>query len=256
MTTVFALQIVLKAECTNCLFFCFRLILKVEFIIDKWTLQQRALIVELYFRNGCSVACAQHEFRRARGVRIAPTDKAIRRWVTAFWQTDSVADAKGWGRPRSVRTAGNIVAVPEEVVQMAIPWNADFRDFTVQIMKKNNGCYPYRVQVVHKLLPTNAHAHLTFAQRFLEMTNNDNNFLTDLMSDKAHFHMDGFTNKHTIAESGQLRTWWLFMIKNYTPACHSLVWDMLNKCDWSLLFQGLKRYRSTWSRAHDSESPK
>uniref|UniRef100_UPI00358EC6A5 uncharacterized protein isoform X2 n=1 Tax=Myxine glutinosa TaxID=7769 RepID=UPI00358EC6A5 len=61
-----------------------KLILRVDFIMDKWTLQQRALIVELYFRNGCSVVCAQREFRRARGVRIAPTDKAIRRWVTAF----------------------------------------------------------------------------------------------------------------------------------------------------------------------------
>uniref|UniRef100_A0A8C4QMI7 DUF4817 domain-containing protein n=1 Tax=Eptatretus burgeri TaxID=7764 RepID=A0A8C4QMI7_EPTBU len=94
-----------------------RLILRVEFIMDKWTLQQRALIVELYFRNGCSVVCAQREYRRAHGVRIAPTDKAIRRWVTAFRQTGSVADAKRSGRPRSVRTAANITAVQEDVVR-------------------------------------------------------------------------------------------------------------------------------------------
>uniref|UniRef100_A0A8C4QNK6 DUF4817 domain-containing protein n=1 Tax=Eptatretus burgeri TaxID=7764 RepID=A0A8C4QNK6_EPTBU len=94
-----------------------KLILRVEFIMDKWTLQQRALIVELYFRNGCSVVCAQREYRRAHGVRIAPTDKAIRRWVTAFRQTGSVADAKRSGRPRSVRTAANITAVQEDVVR-------------------------------------------------------------------------------------------------------------------------------------------
>ena len=74
--------------------------------MDKWTLQQRALIVELYFQNGCSVVCAQCEFQRTRDARIAPTDKAIRRWVTAFQQTASMADAKssGHGEDRGCKT--------------------------------------------------------------------------------------------------------------------------------------------------------
>jgi hypothetical protein len=37
-----------------------------EVIIDKWTIQKRTQIVELYFLNRCSVVKAQHEFRRAR----------------------------------------------------------------------------------------------------------------------------------------------------------------------------------------------
>ena len=91
-------------QCTNCLFFCCRLIFRVEFIMDKWTLQQRALIMELYFRNGCRVMSAQREFPRAT------TDKSKRWWVTAFRQTGSVADAKRSGWPWSVRTAANIAA--------------------------------------------------------------------------------------------------------------------------------------------------
>jgi hypothetical protein len=49
-------------------------------IIDKWTIRLRPLIVELFFRNGCSVVCAQREFGTALGVRRTPTDKAIGRW--------------------------------------------------------------------------------------------------------------------------------------------------------------------------------
>jgi hypothetical protein len=64
-------------------------------------------------------------------------------------------------------------------------------------MKKDIGCYPYKVQIVQKLLPTDAHSCFSFAERFLEDTHNDNNFLTNLiMRDEAHFHLDGFTNTH------------------------------------------------------------
>jgi hypothetical protein len=55
-----------------------------EVITDKWTIQQRTQIVELYFLNRRSDVKAQCEFRKAHGVRTAPTDKAIQRWVTAF----------------------------------------------------------------------------------------------------------------------------------------------------------------------------
>jgi hypothetical protein len=52
------------------------------------------------------------------------------------------------------------------------------------------------VQVVQKLLPTDAHSR--FAERFLEVTHNDNNFLTNFITrDEAHFHLDGFTNTHS-----------------------------------------------------------
>jgi hypothetical protein len=65
-------------------------------------------------------------------------------------------------------------------------------------MRKDIGCYPYKVQIVQKLLCTDAHSHLSFAERFLEVTHSDNNFLTNLiLRDKAHFHLDGFTNTHT-----------------------------------------------------------
>jgi hypothetical protein len=199
---------------------CMELIQASELIQVKWTIQQRSQIMELYFPNRYSVVKAQREFRRAHGVKRAPTDKAIRRWVTAFRQTGSVADSKRSGRP--VRTAANIAAVQEDVVRSPKkPVGRRSNELQTsetslrRIMRKDIGCYPYKVKIVQKLLPTDAHPRLSFDERFLEVTHNDNNFLTNvIMSDEAHFHLDSFTN--TTAESGQLRTLWLFMRNHCT----------------------------------------
>jgi hypothetical protein len=41
------------------------------------------------------------------------------------------------------------------------------------------------------------HSRLSFAERYLGITHNENNFLTSLITrDEAHFHLDGFTNTH------------------------------------------------------------
>jgi hypothetical protein len=101
-----------------------------------------------------------------------------------------------------VRTAANTAAVQEDARSPKILVGRRSNELQIsetslrQIMKKDIG-YPHKVQIVQKLLPTDAHSRLSFAERFLEVAHNDNNFLTNLiMSDEAHFDLDGFTNTH------------------------------------------------------------
>jgi len=53
--------------------------------------------------------------------------------------------------------------------------------------------HPYKIMIVQKLLPSDFVQRRPFCERMLEITASDDVIL--MMSDEAHFHLDGYLNK-------------------------------------------------------------
>jgi len=80
---------------------------------------------------------------------------------------------------------------------MAIPWTADFWDFTVLDYEKGQWVLSIQSESCAEILTHRCTCSSHVCSEFFGDDHNDDNPLTNLiMSDKAHFHMDGFTNAH------------------------------------------------------------
>ena len=64
-----------------------------------------------------------------------------------------------------------------------------------RILKKNVHYHPYKIAIVQYLNPANYEERLQFAQSFLEIFPEENKIDLQIMSDEAHFYMNGFVNK-------------------------------------------------------------
>lgn len=83
--------------------------------MDRFTPQERGIIVSMFLRNNLSVIKTQREFRRRFPHRLAPIGSTIRRFATRLEATGSTLDRPKSGRPRTGRSAENIDAVREDV---------------------------------------------------------------------------------------------------------------------------------------------
>jgi len=56
--------------------------------------------------------------------------------------------------------------------------------------------FPYKIQLVHELKSTDYQERLDYAVRIQKLAKEETGFIDSLiMSDEAHFHLDGFINK-------------------------------------------------------------
>jgi hypothetical protein len=82
----------------------------------------------------------------------------------------------------STRAVANATGIPKSTV-----WKA---------MRKILQQFPYRIQILHELLPGDPPRRLAFAQEFLARVALDDNWLDSILwSDEAHFHLSGQVNK-------------------------------------------------------------
>ncbi|CAB3262266.1 unnamed protein product [Arctia plantaginis] len=171
--------------------------------MEQYTHQERGTIVSIFLRNNSSVVLAQREFRRRFPGRPAPTAQTLRRLATNLEEYGTTRDAAKSGRPRSARSAENIAAVAEDVElspetstrrrasQLAIS-----RSSLRRILVKDLRMFPYKVQSVHHLLPVDRQTRVTYAQAILNLEDEVDDFSTKIiMSDEAHFHLNGYVNK-------------------------------------------------------------
>ncbi|CAB3258594.1 unnamed protein product [Arctia plantaginis] len=171
--------------------------------MERYTHQERGTIVSIFLRNNSSVVLAQREFRRRFPGRPAPTAQTLRRLATNLEEYGTTRDAAKSGRPRSARSAENIAAVAEDVElspetstrrrasQLAIS-----RSSLRRILVKDLRIFPYKVQSVHHLLPVDRQTRVTYAQAILNLEDEVDDFSTKIiMSDEAHFHLNGYVNK-------------------------------------------------------------
>lgn len=171
--------------------------------MDRFTPQERGIIVSMFLRNNSSVIRTQREFRRRFHHRPAPIGRTIRRFATRLEATGSTLDRPKSGRPRTGRSAENIDAVREDVEEC--PETSTRRRATQlgisrrtlqRILVKDLKMFPYKTQMTHQLLPADHRARLDYCQRVINLNLEEDDFPSKLvMSDEAHFHLSGHVNK-------------------------------------------------------------
>jgi hypothetical protein len=171
--------------------------------MDRYTLQERGIIVTMFLTNNRSVVLAQREFRRRFPGRVAPTGQTLRRLAARLEETGSTRDRSKCGRPRSSRSVENIAAVAADVQEN--PQTSTRRRATQmgicrrslqRILVKDLRMFPYKVQTVHQLLPADRQWRVNYSQALLNLHRDENDFLSKIiMSDEAHFHLCGYVNK-------------------------------------------------------------
>lgn len=171
--------------------------------MERYTPQERGIIVSIFLRNNSSVVLAQREFRRRFPGRPTPTAQTLRRLATNLEEYGTTRDVAKSGRPRSARSAENIAAVAEDVE--VSPETSTRRRATQlglsrrslqRILVKDLNMFPYKVQSVHQLLPADRQTRVTYAQAILNLDTEVDDFSTKIiMSDEAHFHLSGYVNK-------------------------------------------------------------
>nr|CAH7712904.1 unnamed protein product [Callosobruchus chinensis] len=126
----------------------------------------------------------------------------IRKLITRFRPHGSVGDLPRAGRPRSSGTEENI-----EHVEASIEDDAEtsigrrrtqlgLSRSSLHRILKHLRMFAYKIQLVHQLRPIDFRQRTEFVIRFQQLCRKENDFLNRLiMSDEAHFHLNGFVNK-------------------------------------------------------------
>ena len=171
--------------------------------MTTWTVKHRVFAVEQFFRNKDSTTVVQRLFRRHFKVKrhdSIPSRNTILRWVEAFRETGSVMKRNSPGRPRSVRTSGTAEGVRNAVTSSPTR-SARQQSQALEISRRSLQrvmddlhFHPYKLAVVQTLTEGDFIQRREFCTEMMEITANDDDAVV-MMSDEAHFHLDGFVNK-------------------------------------------------------------
>lgn len=176
-----------------------------------FTLQQKAFLLESYFRNGRLVngewqysnqACMQ-EFR-LQFPNIAFNNnqiaKQLKRSLANFRETASADKKRRGGRPR-VRTANVINTVRNAIEERPtssirrLSQEINLKKSTLHnVLKQDIGMHPYKVQMFQELLPPDYDKRIQYCQWFTENLNNNDVLNKTFFSDEAWFHLNGYIN--------------------------------------------------------------
>ena len=155
-------------------------------------------------KNGESVTETQRLFKRRFNIGRhgnVPSRNSILRWVNALRTTGLLLKTKPPGPVRTARTPGKVDRVREAITRS--PWRSARRrsaelgisQSTVQrIFHKDLAFQPYKIMTVQQLNPRDYQQRWSFCQTMLDMFE-ENEDLTLIMSDKAHFHLNGTVKK-------------------------------------------------------------
>ena len=173
------------------------------FIMSHWSKEILIFVTEKYFTlNGSWIAARRAYMKHfnIKNKKDAPSRRVIQTAVKNFRETGCVKKKKC--RKRTVRIPENIEAISEKIDsnptkslrKLSQEVNLSYGS-TRRIMRYDLSLFPYKIQVGHKLLPSDAIKRKEFCKWFLEKCK-DNRFLSHLvMSDEAHFYLDGVVNK-------------------------------------------------------------
>lgn len=170
--------------------------------MEPYSTTQRVKIIEFFYSCQRSIVLTQRKYRQHFNTRSAPTAFMIRSLVGRFEELGSVADRPGRGAHRNIRTEDNVETVRQSVAddpsvstrrrssQLGIS-----RTTLRRILKLDLKMYPYKIQIVQALLPQDHQQRLQYAIRFTQLATQIDFLNNVLMSDEAHFHLNGYVNK-------------------------------------------------------------
>lgn len=170
----------------------------------SWNVEHRTFALRRFFVNNESVTQTQRDFRTHFNIpvrRPVPDRNTILRWFENFNTTGSVMKKKPPGPVNTARTPENIERVRTSAIQSpkrSVRKRAaslGINESTVRrILHKDLHYHPYKIQVCQQLSVGDYEQRRVFCETMLEtMVNNEN--MIFLMSDEAHFHLNGFVNK-------------------------------------------------------------
>lgn len=179
-----------------------RLLEAVLVAMEQWSSAHRAFVVETYFKSGDSVVVTQRQFRRHFNVPCGgriPSRNTIKLWVQNFRSTGSTLKQKPEGRPRSVRTPDNVERVRQAVQtsphrpmrRQAAALRMSDRSVR-RILHMDLHYHPYKIAIVQQLKPHDYANRQRFSQEMIDLMDDEKILV---MSDEAHFHLDGYVNK-------------------------------------------------------------
>ena len=96
-----------------------------------------------------------------------------------------------------------------------------------RILHKDLAFQPYKIMTVQQLNPRNYQQRLSFCQTMLDMFE-ENEDLTQMMSDEAHFHLNGTVNKQNFRYWASENPRELYQRPLHSPKV--IVWCGLGKC--------------------------
>lgn len=166
-------------------------------------MEERVTIVKTHYKYGESFVETVRKLRGTFGRRNAPREATVRRLVQKFEQTGSVVDNKRIGRPRTSRSAENIAAVSDSVIECpktsirrrSLELGIS-RSTMQRILTNDMHLHPFKIQLTQELKPNDHLKRRVFVDWVLENQQVDGDFVKKIIfSDEAHFHVDGYVNK-------------------------------------------------------------
>lgn len=169
-----------------------------------WSLDHRVFAYDTFVMTGGSIVNTQREFRRHFNIGRhgdIPTSRTIRRWVTSLRSTGKLTNKKPPGPRRSARTPENVDRVRQAIQRSpgrsARKHASELRlsDRTVRrILHVDLGLHPYKIMLVQEINAGDYAQRLAFARNMLQLFEEHDDAVI-MMSDEAHFHLNGTVNK-------------------------------------------------------------
>ena len=162
-----------------------------------FTLEKNWEILKTYFQSGESSTQTVRNLRNKFGIKEVPSSQFVDQFVKRVRETWSLLDKTTRSRSRPVRSAENIAAVAQSVLEhpststlhrsqeLNIP-----RTFLRKILHKDLGMKPYKVQMVQELKPHDYPMRFRFVQWAEDRLVEDEHLYRKIIfSDEAHFHI-------------------------------------------------------------------
>ena len=171
--------------------------------MERYSTNQRVLVVKTFYQNQSSITVTLRKLRQILGRNNVPTKATVYRIVREFEERGTVADRPKLGPRRTVATPENIAAVQESVAESpttSIRHRSQELGISPsvlwRILHKDLHLFPYKIQLTQKLLPQDHASRRAYANNMLQLVNDNPDFHEKIiMSDEAHFHLDGYVNK-------------------------------------------------------------
>lgn len=171
--------------------------------MKNYTIKQRVSIVKTYYENGSSISNTRRKLCQEFGLKNVPSINCIRNVIMKFEEFGVVTDIPKCGRPQNVRIPENIAKVRESVESnpgISIRRRSQELDISQtslqRILKLELHMKPYKIQLVQELQIIDHQKRLNYSNSILKLHDQNVDFLRNLiMSDEAHFHLNGYVNK-------------------------------------------------------------
>ena len=164
--------------------------------MNRFNPQQRAEFVTIFIQKNKSVV-TQREYRKRHRNQSAPDKKTIHALSNRFEQYGTTLGSHHSGRPRTARSEENIAREsvaesPKTSTRRRAQQLNIFQRSLRRILKKDLHLFPYKIQLVQKLLPRDHNQRLKYSNIILNLAREIDNFSEKMiMSDEAHFHLSG-----------------------------------------------------------------